>query len=109
VGDERVWRAEGNRARVDDTCAQEKNTERNNVGTLGRVEEQEWRNTSGQWKWRNTSGKNLWPLIPELTTLLSIEAELTANLVLVRLVWLARATINLACGARHTTIIFLMV
>jgi hypothetical protein len=33
-------------------------------------------------------------LIPELTTLLSIEAELTANLVLVRLVWLARMAIN---------------
>jgi hypothetical protein len=50
VGTERVWRVEGIRARVDDACAQEKNTESNNVGTLRRAEEQEWRNTPGQMK-----------------------------------------------------------
>ena len=51
----------------------------------------------------------LLPLIHELTALLAIEAELIANLVLVRLVLLAHTAINPACVARRTTITFLIV
>jgi hypothetical protein len=45
----------------------------------------------------------------ELTTPLAIRAELTTILGLVRLVWLARATINPAWLSRRTTITVLMV
>jgi hypothetical protein len=47
---EREWREEGIRAREDVTGAQENVTESNNVGTLGRAEEQDRRNAPGRMK-----------------------------------------------------------